>query len=330
MADSGLVFDASIAVTKPLVLVAQVYSLMSQECERRKLCDAFSRLPNFALVEKAKENLNLLLVILGFSLVLHGAQFTNIFLCTGVIVKLGERRGWEACKTLYNDIATCKEKIAADAPAPAENDVADSKGKHSKKNREAKAAEKQTAEAAAKEKENLEKATKVLKFLNTEHVSKAVMEVLLALILCFQMIHGGFARSVVVSMALVELVSECVEGFVEFPDFEGIETWAKFIIRVAMWLLILPISTIFPNLTLILCTAAVGGRFIEQYGFQILDRMGKGAYLEGQNCLIVQATLLSFGSFWQLWTLAGGSGLFWVFSLLYLPLLIVESLLGTF
>jgi len=331
MAEAMPKVNAAPALAAPLALARQGYLRATQALAPYPVTETLSKLAAHPLVEQLNTKKELLLALLGLVLVFHGSQFTNLLLCTQVSLALLYDRVKGSIMTIYSDLQAAHEKMKADAPAEEPKDTSDEKSKHAKKREEKKqAAEK--ASWAEKQKDDVEAARKVLKVLDSERLSAAATEVLAAVMACLLVIHGGFAQKVVVAHALVKTLAERVECLLEFPGYEDLRSWTSILIRLTLWVLLLPLAVVAAPFALAMDASFCGAQLATEHGARFLAASGKvedaEAFIASPRGLMAFGGLAAFGTLWQLWTWAAGGSIAWYFQLVYLPALVMEGLLS--
>lgn len=327
------------AVAKPLAAASQGVQAAAKLAEKHKLSEKLSKVgdlkehPIMAMAIAQKE---LLLTLVGLVVVFHGAQFKNIILCTQLVISFLFSRLKKSVSTIYDDLTKVAEKAEADAPEPKveEKEEDEGKSKHAKKREAKKNADKDKASALADPSVHIEAAKKMLKSLNSERLTDSTKEVLLCLMACLLVIHGGLAQHVAVAHALVGVVAPLAQKFLEFEGFEDqeMQPWTMLMLHFALWLVMLPLSMLFSTAGLILNFALVGSQLVTTHGSKFAAATKKipdaEAFLSSAPGIIAFLGLTAFGFIWQVWTVSSGGGLYWMLWLAYLPAVIVEAILG--
>lgn len=331
MSDGLPKLNAARAVAVPLAAASQGVQAISKLVSEHQLGDKLSKLGSHSALEHLSSRKELLLAVLGLVLVLHGAQFKNIILVTQLVLSFLYVRVRGSVMAIYNDIKTVVDKAEADAPQaePAKESNED-QSKHAKKRDAKKEAAK--APSAADTQAHIEASKKVLKALDSERLTNASTEVMVCLMACLLVLHGGLAQRVAISYALVAAVAGRVEGLLHFEGFEDVKSWTSSFLRFALWVVILPMAIFMGPLALILNVVAFGADLATQHGMAFLAKIGKvpdaDAILGSPKGLMAFGGLVAFGTLWQVWSWAAGSGMAWYFQMLYLPAIIAEGLLG--
>jgi len=276
------------------------------------------------------EKSTICLTLLGFILVLQGAQFKNILLCTQVIVVFytGVKNSIVA---VYKDFTVASDKISADAPTD-EHPSTEDKNKHAAK-RDAKKADATKAEEAESLKDASAAAKKALKSVSAEKIQTAAFELFVCAMACLMVIRGGLATSVAVSHALVKnLVS--LDSFLDWTGHEEMKEWTDLVLRAFLYTVFIILSIVMTPLAIAINASTVGARLLVDNGLQILEAKGKiadaKAFAASEKGLFVFLGLAAFGSLWQLWNWMAGGGLAWYFQMLYLPAVAIEGVVSLF
>jgi len=330
MADALPKVNAAAALTVPLALARKGYTVVSALLAQHAVGDKVAKLGEHPMVMKMYAQKELLLAVVGLALVLHGTQFTNLLLCTQVVVAFLYERVKESVTTIYSDLVAVNEQLKKDAPAEEPKDTSDEQNKHAKKRADAKKAVDKVG--GQSQKDDAEAAKKVLKALDSKRLSAAATEVLAAMMACLLVIHGGLARKVAVTHALVGLVAQRLEVLVEFPGYEDLQAWINTLLRLALWIVLLPVALVAAPLALALDASLTGAQLATEHGARFLVAMKKledaDKFLSSFKGLQVFGGLSALGLIWQLWTLSSGGSIAWYFQLIYLPAIIAEGVLG--
>lgn len=280
-----------------------------------------------SLLQKLQDFSHYLWVLLGLVLMLHGAQFKNLFLCTQIVMAFCFTRVQGSVLAFYNDLTTAKEKLDADAAGETKE------GEASNKHAEKRASKK---EATGLDKDAAE-AKKLLKVLDTDKVSAAVFEVCVAAMACHMVMQGGLVRVVVVTNALVKGFKDRINGVFTFSGFEDMQKWTDLLISFVLYSTFGGMSVLFSSLAFALNLGATGAQLALTYGLQIAEKMGKvpggktadefAASLPGLAALVV---LTAFGTLWQFWAIMSDSGMASYFTFIYFPAVIAEWWISLF
>merc|ERR1740129_2122589 len=154
-------------------------------------------------------------------------------------------------------------------------------------------AEMSKASSAEKHKEDAEEAKKALRLLDSERLSAATTEVLLAAMACLLVIHGGFARKVAIAHALVGIAAKQVEPLLEFPGHEDIAAWTTTLVRLVLWVVFLFLTQVATTLTLAMDASLVGALLVTQHSARFLAAIGKMA--DAQAFIASPKGLMAFG-----------------------------------
>merc|ERR1712226_1084736 len=188
------------------------------------------------------------------------------------------------------------------------------------------------ASGAEARKADLEAAKKMLKVLDSERMSAATAEVMAAAMACVLVMHGGLAQAVVVAYALVRSTSERLNGLLAFPGFEDLDNWARALVVLALWVVVLPVALLMEPLAVALNAASFGSALAMEHGARFLQSAGRledaGKLLASPTGHVAFGALTAVGALWQLWSWAAGSPVWWGLQLVYLPALVAEGFLG--
>lgn len=334
MASEGLKIDLSSALTAPLVKGRKVYEMLLRGAENFPVAEKVAKLKKHHLVQKLDEQRQLVLAVLGVALVLHGSEFKNLLLCTQVVILFLYERVKNSVTTLWTDITSARDRLKADTGAGAakEETVEKSRNQKAKEKREKKNEPKPSFAELRKVDADMTK--KTLKELDSEKITQASLEVLAAFTACLLVIHGGLAQKVAVAYSVVGFISAHLMPLVEFPGYEDLEEWTTIFVRFALWLVVFPLACFCGPLMLALNAASCGANLALTYGLPVLQARGKiadaAAFAASKEGLMALGGLTAFGTLYQLWTWAAGSGMGWYFQLIYLPAVIAEGILGFF
>merc|ERR1712216_73371 len=166
---------------------------------------------------------NMLWALLGLSLIIHGAQFKNLFLCIQLVKAFYFDRVKASVTTLAESVTTTLEKIKADAPEAIEPD-AKSEAK-SDKYAAKRAAKKDVADSNKQTEEDAAAAKKALKAMDSEKLSNTAFEVCSAAMACHMVMHTHLGQAIVVAHDLVKIVKEKIEELVDFQGLEDLSAW---------------------------------------------------------------------------------------------------------
>jgi len=315
MADSVPKFNVAPALTIPLAFAPPAFQFLAQLATHHG--DKVTFIKTHPLVEQVRSKSELVLALLGLALIFHGAQFKNLLLCSQVVAAFLYDRVAGSVQAICSDIQTAREKLQADQP----QDTSDEKTK-----------KKAADNKAEKQREDAEVAKKALGALSSERLSAAAVEVLASGLACLVVLHGGLAQKFAIANALVGLTVDKVEAFVEFKGHDDIKAWTSLFVRVALYAVFLPLALAAAPVALALDAAACGARLATEHGVRFLASIGKvgdaDAFLASQKGYVVFAGMAAAGALWQIWTLAAGGGMAWYFTVLYLPAVIAEGVIG--
>jgi len=284
-----------------------------------KIGDQVYKLGAHPAVQQFDGKKELFLALLGFALVLHGAQFRNLLLCAQAVGLLLFDRVKASFEAVWRDVSEAHEKLKADVL------VANGDGSQA----EATAA---TAALADRTKIDVDVAKKALKVVDVERLSAAGMDILAAAVICILVAHGGLVQQLTMTAALVGLFVDRIGGILVFPGHEDIESWTRLLVRLSTWALVLPVAILFPSLTLMINAAVSGTHLVCKHGLKFMQAKDiiedAEAFAASKQGLTAYGVLAVSGTLWQFWAWAVGSGMTWYFQVLYLPASMVEGILG--
>jgi len=273
---------------------------------------------------------NMLWALLGLSLIIHGAQFKNLFLCIQLVKAFYFDRVKASVTTLAESVTTALEKIKADAPEAIEPD-AKSEAK-SDKYAAKRAAKKDVADSNKQTEEDAAAAKKALKAMDSEKLSNTAFEVCSAAMACHMVMHTHLGQAIVVAHDLVKIVKEKIEELVDFQGLEDLSAWTDLIVRFVLYSVFFGLALIAAPFALAFDVSAFGAQLALQYGARIAQGLGKlpdaESFVASKNGWIALAGLTAFGTIWQFWSLMAASGIAWYFKLPYLPALVAETIVG--
>jgi len=312
----------------PLAFGTKGLTAVFQVASGYPVVEKFTELTASPALEKVKAKTELLWALLGFVLILHGAQFKGLLLCFHVVSFFFYDKVKASVLALCSDVTTAREKLQADAPAAEKKEEEPAASKHAKKRADAK----KGGDKASSGADDAAAAKKALKALDVEKLSSAAMEVFAAVMCCLLVLRGGLAQSVAVGHALVLLVSGHMDGLIKFPGHEDLQEWTDLFVRFAMYVVSVGLSWVSLPLALALYVSLYGATLASDYVLKYAEGSNKldpGSSEHGSATqLMALAGLTGFGTFWQLWTYLAGSGMAWYFQLLYLPAVVAEAVLS--
>mmetsp|Transcript_6798 Transcript_6798/g.9694 ORF Transcript_6798/g.9694 Transcript_6798/m.9694 type:complete len:330 (-) Transcript_6798:240-1229(-) len=315
------------AVALPLGFASKGATQISQLAKKYEVGTKFEELSSHKYVAMLGTQKELMLALLGLVLVFHGAQFKNLVLCTQLFASILVAR----VAAIYEDLKKVKDKTEADAPAPEPKETEDEKNKHAKK-RDAKKAAADKGSADDDMQVHIETSKKMLKALDADRIASTSKELLVCLMACILVIHGGFARCVAVAHALVTAVSTRLAGLFTFEGFEDIEPWVMLLVTVGLWIAIFPMALVLAPFALMLNIAAVGADLAVKHGFAFAGKIGQlqdaEAKLASPVGFFAFAGFVAIGTIYQLWTWAAGDTISWYFNFLYFPAVVAEYFLS--
>jgi len=260
--------------------------------------------------------------VLGLALLLHGAQFKNLFLCTHVIALFCYGRVKGSTMSLYSDIRAAVEKLDDDDDAPkADAKVEPKKGKNKA--------------GSANNAKDAETAKKVLKALESSKVSASLFELLVAAMACHIVMQGGLARSALLTYILVNACKDKISSLLDFSEYDDMKTWTDMALSFLLYAFFGPLSFVSFSLVFALTLGVVGAQLLTQNGLRIAESKGKipGGQSAEDFATSLQGFALfgglaAFGALWQFWALVANSGVAWYFSLIYFPAQIAEGVIS--
>jgi len=325
--------DAGPALNVPLALGTALSRKAADSIEKLQMGEKLSGLKVNPTVAKIQNMSSYLWALLGFVLIFHGAQFKNLFLCTEVISAFCFTRMQSSVLALWNDFATAKEKMAADDEGQDES-KADAKAeakpenKHVQK-RASKGANDATGDAAAVREKDAAGAKKMMKVLDTDKVSAAVFEVVVAAMACHMVMEGGLVRVVVVTNALAKVGKEKISGLLKFSGFEDMQAWTDLLISFVLYAFFGSMALVTPSVGFALNLAVCGAQLITaNVPHKIAKGMSTEEFAGSAPGLAMLCGLTAFSTMWQLWAILAGSDMAFYFKVVYLPAYIAENMIG--
>jgi hypothetical protein len=329
--------DVGPVLTVPLALAQKGGQFASDQFQN--LSPKLSALKEHALVKKITGATDIILTVLGLVLILHGAQFKNLFLCIQVTLAFSYGRIKTNVLALFSDIKEAKRKLTEDEPdkADAKAEAKPEANKHAQK-RQSKKDDSKADEASKAQRETDAAATKkVLKVLDTEKVSGLALELVMAFVACHMVMQGGLAKVVVVAYALVKATKEKIEGFLDFSEHDDLEVWTELFLRFILYVVFGGMAVFVSPLAFALNLAICGAQLVTQHSLQVAECMKKipGGESAEDFCastkgLAMLAGLTAFGTLWQFWALMADNGMAWYFQIVYICPLTAEWILGLF
>jgi hypothetical protein len=326
--------NANSAINKPLAMARQGSQRFSQGVEKLQVTEKVKLVKEHSVVSKimakAAEFANLLWALVGFALIIHGAQFKNLFLCMQLVKAFYFDRVKASVTTLAGSVATALEKMKADEPDSIEPDAkAEAKSdKHAAK----RAAKKDTANSEKQAEEDVAVAKKALKAMDSEKLSNTAFEVCSAAMACHMVMHTHLGQAIVVAYGLANMVKEQTEKFVDFEGLEDLSAWVDLILRFVLYSVFFGLALVAAPFALAFDVSAFGAQLALQYGARVAQSLGKlpdaEKFVSSKKGLFALAGLTAFGALWQFWSLVAASGMAWYFKLAYLPAVIAEAIVG--
>jgi hypothetical protein len=281
------------------------------------------------VVNKLMQQQAIVFTVIGFVLVIQGAQFKNLLLCTQILLYFFFERAKKSTLAVYNSMVVASEKISADAGDEHPSATPEEKNKHAAK-RDAAKKEAAAAAEAEKMKDASASAKKILKSVNAEIVKTAALDLFFCWMGCLMVIRGGLARSLAVSHGLVRSLAR-LQSLFKFADEDDkeIKEWSELIVQAFLHIVFLFLSTVMGPFAIAMNASAVGACLILDNGLPLLEATGK---IPKATALAneIWLGLIAFGSLWQTWNWMAGDGLAWYFQMLYIPAVAVEALISRF
>jgi len=274
--------------------------VISQTLCKLKVGDFASKIQEHPLAKKVVDHREIALEALSVALIFHGAHFRNQFLCFQVVTLFFLERVATKVKASWSDITVAQEKLEADS----------SEDKNKK------------SDAAA----DIAVARKALKTLDSQKLTAASVEVLIAIMSCLLVMHGGLAQKVAVTYFTVTLLAEKLDTVLVFPDHEDIQAWTHVLSRFLLWLLLLPTAVLFGPLVLCINASVRGALLLAEKKEGGMQRAGIAP--DSQKGHLVTCALAGVGTLYQLWSCLAGGGLAWYLQLVYFPAVLVECILS--
>jgi len=335
--------NAGCAVNKLLALGVLGQEKTSQGLEtleaKLQAKEMIQKIKEHALVAKVQEKLNGALVpnalwaLLGFAMVLHGAQFKNLFLCIQLIKSFYYDRVTDSISKLKASVTTALDKMKADAPDAPE---ADAKAEPQPGNKHAakRAGKKEAANSEKSTEESAAAAKKALKAMDSAQLSNTAFEVCSAAMAAHMVMHTRLGQAIVLAHHLVNVAMEKTDKLVDFAGLEDLSAWTHLFLRFVFYCKFIALAVIAAPLALALDVSVFGAQLVLQYGAQAAQAYGKlpdaEAFVASKNGLLAVAGITAFGTIWQFWSLMAASGMAWYFQLAYLPAVIAETVVGCF
>jgi hypothetical protein len=285
------------------------------------------------VMAKAAEFANVLWALFGFALIIHGAQFKNLFLCIQLVKEFYFARVKTSVTTLADSVTIAFEKMKADEPERIEPD-AKSEAK-SDKHAAKRAAKKDGDNNVDKQKQTEEDAAaakKALKAMDSEKLSNTAFEVCSTAMACHMVMHTHLGQAIVVAHDLVKVVKEKIDELVDFAGLEDFAAWTDLILRFVLYSVFFGLALVAAPCALAFDVSAFGAQVVLQYGARVAQSAGRlpdaESFVSSKNGLVALAGLTAFGTLWQFWSLMAASGMAWYFKLAYLPACIAEAIVG--
>jgi len=302
--------DGSPALTALLALGCRGGRLATQTFAKHQVADKLSTLRGHAVVQKIAAGGDVILMILGLSLILHGVHFKKLLLCAQVVTALCWVRMKDGATGLYSQVTVALEKMKDEPVATGDEHPAN----------------------ADTGKQDVAFARKVLKAVDAEAFTTAALSVLASFMACLLVARGGLVQGLVVGHALVGFFTSKVHAFVEFPGYEDVRVWTDLLVRSALYVFCVGLALSAAPLALAMNASACGAGLLVEHGLRVAEALGKvegaGAFAASKHGLLMLFGLSAFGTLWQLWTWMAGSGMAWYVQVPYLPAILAEGVLG--
>jgi len=325
------------ALTTPLALARRGGQIATEQYQKHS--EKVSTVKG-QVSEKMAKQAEILWTVLGLVLILHGAQFKNLFLCTQVVVTFCYDRIKGSVLSLVNDVTAAWSKT--DEGAEPDDTKADAKAeakqenKHAQK-RAAKKDEAKNAPSQAQREEDAAATKKVLKSLDSDKVTSVLFELCVSFVGCHMVMEGGLAKVAVVTHALVKASKEKISGFLDHGEHADMQAWADLLLNFLLYVIFGGMALLAPSLAFALNVAICGAQLVTAHGLRVAEGMGKipggvsaEAFAASINGLAVLGGLTAFGTLWQFWALVADSGMGWYFKILYLPAYFAECVVSLF
>lgn len=327
--------NASSAINKPLAIARQGSQRFSEGVEKLQVKEKVTMIKEHSVVNKvlakATEFANLLWALLGFTMIIHGAQFKNLFLCIQLIKAFYFDRVKTSITTLAGGVTTALEKMKADAPESNIEPDAKAEAK-SDKYAAKRGAKKDAANSEKQTEEDVAAAKKALKAMDSEKLSNTAFEVCSAAMACHMVMHTHLGQAIVLAHDLAKVAKAKIDDLVAFEGLEDLSTWIDLIVRFVLYSVFFGLALVAAPFALAFDVSAFGAQLALQYGARVAQSVGKlpdaESFLSSKKGLIALAGMTAFGTLWQFWSLMAASGIAWYFKLFYLPALIAETMVG--
>jgi len=265
-------------------------------------------------------------------LILHGAQFKNLFLCTQVITAFCYGRVKSSILSLYSDVVVAMDKVFEDDNTQDDPDAKkEPENKHAKKRQD----KKDSGKPSASREEDAAAAKKMLKVVDTDKVTAAVFELSVAFMACHMVMEGGLARAAMITYVLVKASKEIIQGFLDFSEHEDLKVWLDLFLSFVLYCFFGGMAVICPSLALGLTLGFVGAQLVLSHGTLAAQGLGKlpegmtaDAFAASVKGLAVLGGLTAFGALWQFWALLANSSAAWYFHFFYFPAYFAEALVS--
>jgi len=305
------------AVTVPLALANQGGKVLAEGLQKVQEHPQYRKVSDMKdeFVAKIGGKSDLLLLVLGFVLIFHGAQFKNIFLCSQVIMAFCFSRVKASTLSAIDDIKTALAKMSSDTKADAKKEP-----------------KPYTQDKQTKMKEDAATTKKLLKVLDEKKLEQCIFELCVAGCACHLVMQGGLAKVIVVARTLVKGFKEKIDTLLDFSGLEDVKAWTDIALSFILYVFFGGMAVMLSSLALALNIAMVGAQLVTNYGLRVLEGKGKipggvsaEDFKKSVTGLAALGGLTAFGTLWQLWALMAGSGMGWYFKVLYFPAVFAEG-----
>lgn len=323
-------FNASPALVPILATKQRIGEKVAQGSEKLKAPEKIAALKEHPVTVKVSEKRDLILTLVGVVLVFHGTHFARLLLCFKFVSLFCYESVTTSTLALYNDVKAAYDKMKSDNDGD-EHPAADGgdNNKHAKKREAKKVAEQSKSESWEKDAAAM---AKLMKSANSDKVSETAFHLVTSLLACVMVARGGLAQSVFVAHLLVTILVEKSIDLLEFPGHEDLKVWTDLMVKAGLYVVCAFLAMVAPPLVLAIVASACGVQLLAEHGLAFIRALGKSDIADklesSKQGLMTMAGIVSFGTLWQLWSWAAGSGVAWYFKVLYLPAVCAEGLLS--
>jgi hypothetical protein len=285
-----------------------------------------------------EDGYNLVWFLVGVSMVIHGCNFTNLFLCVQVIAIFCWGRLKDKTIAFNNHLTTGLEKKDEgekkedEDKEPKDETVkedATKTSKHAQKRATKKSGEKEVA--AGNVEEDAAVAKERLKAVDANRLSQVIFEYGLAFAACHMAMEGGLGAVITVTYAIVRIAGPKIKSFLDFEDCdEPVREMANLILSFLLYASVGIMAYVATSFAIMLNVCLVGSALVLDYGLLVPQIKGKvdpeGKLLQSTHGTYVFLVLVLIGLLKQ--TILPGMA--WYFKLFYIPFLTVESVVDCF